>query len=201
MIEIDLALLFCVMLNDKGDRQPKIQQFCLNEWPETFHIVCLREIDRKLRQRTIGQCGTSVLTKEILNDATNVLIHIFIAEIVRNDVVRDILEYPVPDSFRESVPDDHITEELTLKVGRARRIDDTDQVGTVVVQVIDGFSNFLQFSVECLTIGMVSLVRENCKMGQGSKFAQATVCHRGPRLIFLFRGSKEVSDIGFSDCL
>ena len=75
---------------------------------------------------------------------------------VRN--VHHVLQNAVVYSFGKAIPDDNVFQKLLMIIWSSCRVDDAYQIGTFPVKVIDGLPDFLEFTVERLSVSVVSFI-------------------------------------------
>ena len=101
----------------------------------------------------------AVVLEEVLDDVPNIDLGSLI-ETEGANVFRDVLEDVVADPFGQSVPRDDVAERLPLEIRRAGGVDDGQHV-RVRGEVVDGLADLLQLRLERLSVGVMSLVRED----------------------------------------
>ena len=80
------------------------------------------------------------------------------------DIRADGFKNIVGNALGERIPNHYVSKWLLLKVWRSRRVDNADEIWTIIVKVIYGFADLLEFGIKGLSIGVVSFIRENAEV-------------------------------------
>ena len=150
-------------------------------------------------QRQAGRCAVlqndrPVVPHKVVDDALHHLRRFAVAQLQHLDAAGQFFQHAIADALTQAVPDHHVAQGLTLKVGRAGGVDGDDEVGCprqvvngathfldalVLENGLAGFLVFLPFAQQLLAVGVMRFVREHRQMRQRGNGLQSQIGQRG----------------------
>ena len=104
-----------------------------------------------------------------------------IIEVIGENIFCNFFENPISDAFDQPISDNHIAQRLASDVRCAGGVNDANEIGTMLMQIVNGLAYPLELATYCSAIGMMRLIGKDRQMRQAGNRLQAQISNFGAR--------------------